>query len=61
MEVRQYTRAREVLFKVLETQPNLFGPRQPSAHEGKQLAETIWAFMEEFSKNFEQKVKGSPE
>lgn len=61
MDARQYTRAREVLFKVLETQPNLFGPRQPSAHEGKQLAETVWAFMEEFSRSHEQKVNGSSE
>lgn len=61
MDSRQYTRAREVLFKLFETQPNLFGPRQPSAHEGKQLAETVWAFMEEFSKHHEQKVTGSSE
>ena len=50
MEKLKYAAAKEVLFKLLETQPNLFALMPSNGRPGKQLAEEVWAFIEEYDR-----------
>ncbi|MGX9693816.1 hypothetical protein ACTJNK_26005 [Achromobacter anxifer] len=58
MTESQYIEARDALFAMLERQPNALKEQYPGESAGKEMAATAWAFIEEFHRLREEKVKG---
>ena len=44
----QYSTAKEVMLKLLETKPDWFNPKVSDISDAKQLAQTLWEFMDEY-------------
>ncbi|MBD9476473.1 hypothetical protein IB268_26420 [Achromobacter sp. ACM01] len=57
MDLHEFASARDTLFKILETQPGLFGSGAASANRGRDLAEMAWGFIDEFHRQRQEKVK----
>lgn len=57
MDMHEFASAREALFKILEAQPGLFGTGTASENRGRDLAEMAWGFIEEFNRQYREKVK----
>lgn len=57
MTFDQYIQSRDVLFAILERQPNALKERPAGDFAGKELAATAWAFIDEFHRQYQEKVK----
>lgn len=57
MTEEQYNEARDAFLSMLQRQPNLLKETYPSQTAGKDLAITAWAFIEEFHRQHQEKVK----
>ncbi|MBP8322417.1 hypothetical protein KAF81_32765 [Pseudomonas aeruginosa] len=58
MDRQQYATAMEAFLAMLQRQPNVLKELYPSENAGKELAVTAWAFIEEFHRRHQEKVKG---
>jgi hypothetical protein len=54
----QYTGHKEFFIEILKAQPGLLGTAGHGEKAGQKIAETAWAFIDEFHRQFEEKVKG---
>ncbi|KCB33749.1 hypothetical protein L541_4897 [Bordetella hinzii CA90 BAL1384] len=54
----QFTAHKEFLIEILKAQPGLLGTTGYGDKAGQKIAETAWAFINEFHRQFEEKVKG---
>ncbi|CUR82601.1 hypothetical protein [Achromobacter xylosoxidans] len=54
----QYVEARDALFAILERQPNALKEQYPTEGIGKEMAQMAWAFIDEYHRQHQEKVKG---
>jgi len=52
----EFNFALKTYLDILERQPNALSPFQPGPHVGARLAESAWAFIEEFEKQRKAKI-----
>ncbi|WP_179215067.1 hypothetical protein [Achromobacter xylosoxidans] len=58
MDRQQYAAAMEAFLAMLQRQPSIIKETYPGENAGKELAVTAWAFIEEFHRQHQEKVKG---
>lgn len=54
----QYTAHKELFIELLKAQPGLLTTVGHGEKAGQKIAETAWGFIDEFHRQYEEKVKG---
>lgn len=56
MKKHEYEEARDAMFAILQRQPNVFKETLPTEITGRNLAIAAWAFIDEFNRQYKEKV-----